>query len=171
MQCTIPVTLFNLGVLLQELAPAIILFICAIGLAFHGGLAPRKKAAAIAILCMIGAATSASTAMLALRSKIVVEGDTSTLQAGFWKAELPTVALVGIGATEPVGDSLGKRRNGMSSRGVNVGWFEDPGGRRVFALSAGRSPVLLPISGGFSVVLDQSTVDDLLQCDRRTPAR
>lgn len=164
MQCTIPVSLFNHSMLLQELAPAIVLFICAIGLAFHGSLEPRKKTLAIAILCVIGVATSASTAMLALRSKVVINGNTATLQAGFWKAELSTVALVGASATDQVGNSLRNRKSGMSSRGVNVGWFEDPGGRRIFALSAGRRPVLIPIDSGFSVVLDQSTVDVLAQC-------
>ncbi len=168
MQCTIPVSLFNRSVLLQELAPALILFVCAAGLAFYGGLEPRKRVFAIAILCVIGAASSASTAMLALRSRIVVHADTATLHAGFWTAELPAGALVGFGKPGQVGDSLRKRTNGMSSHGVNVGWFEDPSGRRVFALSAGLSPVLLSIPGDFSVVLDQATVDQLAQCNRHS---
>jgi len=171
MQCTIPVSLFNRGMLFQELVPAAILFICAIGLAFYGGLEPRKKLFAIAILCVVGSATSASTAALALRSKIVIKRDTTTLQAGFWKAELPTAALVDMGATDQVGDSLRKRKNGMSSRGVNAGWFEDPNGRRVFALSSGRTPVLLTINEGFSLVLDQSTVDEIAQCGRSDSSR
>jgi len=164
MQCTIPVSLFNRGMLFQELAPAAALFICAIGLAFYGGLQPRKKLFAIAILCVVGSATSASTTMLALRSKIDINGGTATLHAGFWKAELPTAALVNAGATEQVSDSLRKRKNGMSSRGVNAGWFEDPNGKRVFALSAGRTPVLLTANSGFSLVLDQSTADEIAQC-------
>lgn len=164
MQCTIPVSLFNRGMLFQELAPATVLFICAIGLAFYGGLEPRKKLFAIAILCVVGSATSASTALLALRSKIDINGGTATLHAGFWNAELPTAALVNAGATEQVSDSLRKRKNGMSSRGVNAGWFEDPNGKRVFALSAGRTPVLLTTNSGFSLVLDQSTADEIAQC-------
>jgi len=164
MQCTIPVSLFNRGMLFQELAPAAVLFICAVGLAFYGGLEPRKKLFAIAILCVVGSATSASTAMLALRSKIDINGGTTTLHAGFWKAELPTAALVHAGAIEKVSDSLRKRKNGMSSRGVNAGWFEDPNGKRVFALSAGRTPVLLTANSGFSLVLDQSTADEIAQC-------
>ncbi|PWB28492.1 hypothetical protein DCO49_05450 [Stenotrophomonas sp. SPM] len=171
MQCTIPVSLFNRSMLFQELAPAAVLFICAIGLAFHGGLEPRKKLFAIAILCVVGSATSASTAMLALRSKIDINGGTATLHAGFWKAELPTPALVGAGATEQVSDSLRKRKNGMSSGGVNAGWFEDPNGKRVFALSAGRTPVLLTTSSGFSLVLDQSTADAITECIRSESSR
>lgn len=171
MQCTIPVSLFNRSMLFQELAPAAVLFICAIGLAFHGGLEPRKKLFAIAILCVVGSATSASTAMLALRSKIDINGGTATLHAGFWKAELPTPALVGAGATEQVSDSLRKRKNGMSSGGVNAGWFEDSNGKRVFALSAGRTPVLLTTSSGFSLVLDQSTADAITECIRSESSR
>ena len=41
MQCTIPISLFTRGVLFQELVPAAFLFICAVGLAFYGGLEPR----------------------------------------------------------------------------------------------------------------------------------
>lgn len=171
MHCTIPVSLLNHGMLVQELAPAAILFLCAIGVAFHGGLAPRKKLLAIVLLCVVGGAASASTAMLALRSRIVIDGDTATLQAGFWKAGLPTAALVDSEATGPVGDSLATRRKGTSARGVHAGWFEDPNGGRVFALSAAPAPVLLTTRGGFSLVLDPSTVDALARCVRGDSSR
>ncbi|MGE6333136.1 hypothetical protein [Stenotrophomonas sp. NPDC077659] len=164
-------SLFNRGMLFQELAPAAILFICAVGLAFYGGLEPRKKLIAIVILCVVASATSASTAMLALRSKIVINGATATLHAGFWKAELPAAQLAHVRPTDQIGDSLRKRKNGMSSRGVNAGWFEDPNGKRVFALSAGRTPVLLTTSSGISLVLDQSTADEIAQCGRSESSR
>ncbi len=171
MQCTIPVSLINRGMLLQELLPAIALFACAIGLAFYGGLEPKKKAFGIVLLCVIGLATSASTALLSLRSKAVVEGDTAILYAGFWKAELPLAALVDANATDQIGASLRTRTNGMSSRGVNAGWFQDASGRRIFAMSSGPKRVLVPMAGEFSVVLDQSTYDALKHCGGPSSSR
>ena len=116
MPCTIPVSLFDRGMLLQELAPAAVLFACAVGLAFYRGLEPRKKVLSVAIICTIGLMTSTSTAMLAFRSKVVVQDDTVTFYAGRWKAQLPVAALRDASATNQIGASLRKRTNGFSSR-------------------------------------------------------
>lgn len=164
MQCTIPISLFTRGVLFQELVPAAFLFICAVGLAFYGGLEPRKKAFGIAVLCAIGLAMSASTVMLAVRSKVVVDRSGVNLHAGFWSAHLQRGSLIDIQATDQIGASLRKRTNGMSTQGINAGWFQDPSGRKTFAISSGATRVLVPTTAGFNLVLDRSTYDELKRC-------
>lgn len=164
MPCTIPVSLFDRSMLLQELAPAAVLFACAVGLAFYRGLAPRKKMFSVAIICVIGLMTSTSTAMLAFRSKVVVQDDTITFYAGRWKAQLPLAALRDASATNQIGASLRKRTNGFSSGKVSAGWFQDPTGREIFALSPGNGRIISRTSGEFSLVLDQATFDELKHC-------
>lgn len=171
MQCTIPVSLVNRGMLLQELIPAFILFACAIGLALYGGLDPRKKLFGVGLLCVIGMMTSFSTAMLAFRSKIVVEEDVVTLYAGIYKANVPLSGLANAEASDQIGASLRKRTNGTSSRGVNAGWFEDPSGRKVFAISSSPGRVLLTTSGEFSLVMDKALYAELGRCGVLSPPR
>lgn len=164
MLCTIPVSLFDRGMLLQELAPAAVLFACAVGLAFYRGLEPRKKVFSVAIICIIGLMTSTSTALLAFRSKVVVQDDTVTFYAGRWKAQLPVAALADANATNQIGASLRKRTNGFSSGKVSAGWFQDATGRKIFALSSGNGRIISRTSGEFSLVLDQATFDELKHC-------
>ncbi|WP_369970216.1 hypothetical protein AB8E26_09415 [Stenotrophomonas rhizophila] len=164
MPCTIPVSLLDRGMLLQELTPAAVLFACAVGLAFYRGLEPRKKIFSVAIICIIGLMTSTSTAMLAFRSKVVVQDDTVTFYAGRWKAQLPVAALGDAGATNQIFASLRKRTNGFSSGKVSAGWFQDPTGRKIFALSSGNGRIISRTSGEFSLVLDQATYDELKSC-------
>ncbi len=164
MPCTIPVSLFDRGMLLQELVPAAVLFACAAGLAFYRGLEPRKKMLSVAVICIIGLMTSTSTAMLAFRSKVVVQDDTVTFYAGRWKAQLPVASLGDASATTQIGASLRKRTNGFSSGKVSVGWFQDPTGRKIFALSSGNGRIISRTSGEFSLVLDQATYDELKGC-------
>jgi hypothetical protein len=164
MPCTIPVSLFHRSMLLQELAPAAVLFACAVGLAFYRGLEPRKKMFSVAVICIIGLMTSTSTAMLAFRSKVVVQDDTVTFYAGCWKAQLPVAAQGDASATKQIGASLRKRTNGFSSGKVRAGWFQDPTGRKIFALSSGNGRIISRTSGEFSLVLDQATYDELKSC-------
>lgn len=164
MQCTLPVPLINSGMLLQELIPALILFGCAIALARYGRMGRNKKIAATILLCFLGLAMTLSTAMLAFGSKVVVSGNAITLRAGIYTATLPVASVDVANATASTGSALGRRTNGMSSRGVNAGWFEAADGRKVFAMSSGPRKMMLPTSEGFSVVMDEALYAELKGC-------
>jgi len=93
-----------------------------------GGIPPVSMIVPIrnVISCIIGLMTSISAAMLAFRSKVIVQDHTAALCASSWKAQLPVAAPGDPSATNQIGPLLRKRTNGVRSGKVSTGWFQDP---------------------------------------------
>jgi hypothetical protein len=150
--------------LLHEMIPALVLFTLAIVIGFYGGMEPKRRVFAIVVLCVIGLGTCASTLALKLRSRIVVEGEAVIFQSGFYRKEIPIRSLELANATGDIGTSLRRRTNGISSGGVNAGWFRDAQGTEVFAMTSVADRVLIPTTGGPSVVMNRSEFEALQAC-------
>lgn len=103
-----------------------------------------------------------------LRRKVVLDGDTLRIVAGFNQARVPTASLLANEARiVDLGNHaeyrLGMKSFGTSMPGYQAGHFHQAGGRKVFALVTGKHRVLvLPERGGRLLMLSLEKPQALL---------
>lgn len=96
--------------------------------------------------------------------RVVIDGRKLIVGGGLYRQTIDRDAIR-MDAVEPLASAtlqFGIRTNGVGMPGLALGWFQPPHGKKLFVLTTGHTPVLVPTTEEFDVVVSPVDTDGFI---------